>query len=311
MDRLFEPFFRASNARKLVASGTGLGLAFVRAVARAGGGEVVARRSELGGTEIVLECRRPRTRSGEQGGEQEPSFRVVVIGGVAAGPKVASKVMRLRPDAHVTIVEMGRVLSYAGCGLPYYISGMVREQQELISTPEGQVRGPEYFESIKNVHVMNRTEAVRIDREGRRVLVRDLIGGQERWLPYDKLAIATGALPIVPDVPGARPAQRLHPPRPGARRGHQGRPGGRRRQGRDHRRRRPDRRGDDRVARQRRLPRDAGRDAAATAAHAAGLGDGGAGAPALREQGRARDPEHARDRLRGRRPRRARADRGG
>ena len=202
MDRLFEPFFRASNARKLISGGTGLGLAFVRAVARAGGGDAVARRSEMGGAELVLQMPPAPRPGGAQGEEREPAFRVVVIGGVAAGPKVASKVMRLRPDAHVTVVEMGRVLSYAGCGLPYYISGMVREQQELISTPEGQVRGPEYFESIKNVHVMNRTEAMQIDREGRRVLVRDLIGGQERWLPYDKLAIATGALPIVPDVPG-------------------------------------------------------------------------------------------------------------
>jgi NADPH-dependent 2,4-dienoyl-CoA reductase/sulfur reductase-like enzyme/rhodanese-related sulfurtransferase len=203
MGRLFEPFFRASNARQLIPGGTGLGLAFVRAVARAGGGDVVVRRSGLGGLEAVL-LMPPAPRPAESGGQgpQEPSFRVVVIGGVAAGPKVASKVMRLRPDAHVTVVEMGRVLSYAGCGLPYYISGMVRDQNELISTPEGQVRGPEYFESVKNVHVLNRTEAVEIDRAGHRVLVRDLIGGQQKWLSYDKLAIATGALPIVPDVPG-------------------------------------------------------------------------------------------------------------
>jgi len=204
MERLFKPFFRAANARKLIPGGTGLGLAFARAVARAAGGELTAHRSELGGAEFRF-CTplAPRPVEGEATeAPQEPAFRVIVIGGVAAGPKAASKIMRLRPDAHVTIVEMGRVLSYAGCGLPYYISGMVQDQRELISTPEGLLRGPDYFESIKNVHVLNRSEALRIDRQEHMVLVRDLIRGQERWLPYDKLVIATGALPIVPDVPG-------------------------------------------------------------------------------------------------------------
>lgn len=68
--------------------------------------------------------------------------RVVVIGGVAAGPKVASKVVRLEPEAEVTVVEKGEFLSYAGCGLPYYISGVVEEQKELMCTPVGVVRDP-------------------------------------------------------------------------------------------------------------------------------------------------------------------------
>lgn len=63
------------------------------------------------------------------------ALRVVIIGGVAAGPKVASKVIRLCQDAEVTVVERGELLSYAGCGLPYYISGAVKEQKELMSTP--------------------------------------------------------------------------------------------------------------------------------------------------------------------------------
>jgi len=204
-DRLFQPFFRASNARKLSPSGTGLGLAFARAVFRAAGGSISAGRSSLGGLEFTVSAPRvpkPSAEPGSAAGLGEPAFRVVVVGGVAAGPKIAAKVMRLRPDAHVTIVEKGRILSYAGCGLPYYISGQVATQRELVSTPEGVVRGPDYFEQVKHAHVMNRTEAVRIDREGRRVLVRDVTSGEEAWLAYDKLALATGAVPAVPPFRG-------------------------------------------------------------------------------------------------------------
>ena len=204
-DGLFRPFMRAPNARKLVPAGTGLGLALVRTVTNAAGGAVSADRSPLGGARFTVSL--PLVAAPEGPGQQvdaEPRFRVVVVGGVAAGSKLAAKVMRLRPDAHVTVVDRGRVLSYAGCGLPYYISGMVQDQRELISTPEGELRGLEFFERVKNVHVLNRTEAVRIDRKGKRVLIRDMISGEQTWLRYDKLALATGALPIVPSIPGAQ-----------------------------------------------------------------------------------------------------------
>jgi NADPH-dependent 2,4-dienoyl-CoA reductase/sulfur reductase-like enzyme/rhodanese-related sulfurtransferase len=128
-------------------------------------------------------------------------MKVVIIGGVAAGPKVASRIIRLRPDADVTIVEKGKLLSYAGCGLPYYVSGVVQEQAELMSTPVGVVRDPVFFHKVKNVHVMNQTEAIHVDRQGKRVQVREM-SGQESWLDYDKLVFATGASPVVPPIPG-------------------------------------------------------------------------------------------------------------
>ncbi|MFC1737143.1 FAD-dependent oxidoreductase [Candidatus Hydrogenedentota bacterium] len=128
--------------------------------------------------------------------------RVVVIGGVAAGPKVASKVVRLDPEAEVTIIEKGEFLSYAGCGLPYYVSGVVKEQKELMSTPVGVVRDSVFFQKVKNVHVLNHTEATEVDQKGKRVRVRNHENDDETWVEYDKLMLATGARPVIPPIPG-------------------------------------------------------------------------------------------------------------
>jgi len=130
------------------------------------------------------------------------NLRVVIVGGVATGPKAASKIIRLCPDAEVTIVEKGKLLSYAGCGLPYYVSGVVKEQKELMCTPVGTVRDSVFFQHVKNVTVLNQTEAVRIDREHKRVQVCDLVQGQKSWLDYDKLVLATGAAPVIPPIQG-------------------------------------------------------------------------------------------------------------
>ncbi len=128
-------------------------------------------------------------------------MKVVIIGGVAAGPKAASRIIRLCADAEVTIVEKGEFLSYAGCGLPYYISGAVKEQKELMATPVGVVRDPVFFQNVKNVKVLNRTTARSIDRKNRKVtaVAQD---GTEILLPYDKLVLATGADPVMPPIPG-------------------------------------------------------------------------------------------------------------
>ncbi|MCK5219309.1 FAD-dependent oxidoreductase, partial [bacterium] len=125
-------------------------------------------------------------------------MKVVIVGGVAAGPKAASKIIRLNPEADVTIVEKDKYLSYAGCGLPYYVSGEVKEQKELMCTPVGVVRDPVFFRKVKNVHVLTETEAMEIDRKGKRLRIKQLADHQEKWLDYDKLVLATGAHPIMP-----------------------------------------------------------------------------------------------------------------
>jgi NADPH-dependent 2,4-dienoyl-CoA reductase/sulfur reductase-like enzyme/rhodanese-related sulfurtransferase len=131
------------------------------------------------------------------------SKRVVIVGGVAAGPKVAARIMRLEPSAKVTVVEKGIFVSYAGCGLPYYISGQVSSQAELMCTPLGVVRDPDYFRQSKRLEVLNHHEGLRIDRRANRLLVRNLEDGQERWLDYDKLVLCTGGSPVVPrPLPG-------------------------------------------------------------------------------------------------------------
>lgn len=129
-------------------------------------------------------------------------MKVVIIGGVAAGPKVGAKINRLCSEAEVTLVERGEFLSYAGCGLPYYVSGDVKEQKELMSTSAGAMRDPEYFHNVKNIRVLNRTEALGIDRAARTVQVKDLRTGEESDLPYDKLVFATGASPVRPPIAG-------------------------------------------------------------------------------------------------------------
>lgn len=200
-EMIFRPFYRSSTVRHSTRPGVGLGLAFVKSVVEAAGGKVgVGKSGDLGGAEFFVELMVVGAEEERVGGKSNPSagFKVVIVGGVTAGPKAAAKIIRLMPDADVTVIEQGSVLSYAGCGLPYYVSGVVRDQKRLLSSPAGVVRDSVFFRNVMNVHVMNQTKAFDVDAVGKRVCVRDLLSGHEQWLSYDKLLLATGSSAFVP-----------------------------------------------------------------------------------------------------------------
>ena len=132
----------------------------------------------------------------------EQKKHIVIIGGVACGPKTAARARRCDPDARITMIEAGEYVSFAGCGMPYYIGGSVPETTGLMTTTTGYVRDPEYFRSMKNVDVLIKTRVDSIDRENKLVKVTDLSSGEQKDIAYDKLVISTGALPIKPPFEG-------------------------------------------------------------------------------------------------------------
>jgi NADPH-dependent 2,4-dienoyl-CoA reductase/sulfur reductase-like enzyme/rhodanese-related sulfurtransferase len=133
---------------------------------------------------------------------ERKKIKVVVIGGVAAGPKTAARLRRLNPEAQITIVEKGKVLSYAGCGMPYYVSGDVAESKNLMDTPAGVIRDSLFFLNVKGIAVLDRTLAEKIDRKKKIVSVVHLETGESKTLPYDKLVLGTGGSPIELPIPG-------------------------------------------------------------------------------------------------------------
>jgi NADPH-dependent 2,4-dienoyl-CoA reductase/sulfur reductase-like enzyme/rhodanese-related sulfurtransferase len=123
-------------------------------------------------------------------------MRLLVLGGVAAGTKAAARARREYPDAEITILTQDEYVAYAGCGLPYYVGGIIAEAQELI------VRTPDAFKHENRIEVLTRHQATAIDPAAHRVTARDLMSGVERIYEYDKLIIAVGAMPIVPNIEG-------------------------------------------------------------------------------------------------------------
>ena len=118
-------------------------------------------------------------------------MNVVVIGGVAAGTKVAAKLKRLDRSARVCVYTKGEDISYAGCGLPYYVGGGIASREALI------VNTPAKYAGLTGAEVKTRMEATGVDAAAK--IVRFADGSA---VSYDKLVIATGAAPFVPDVPG-------------------------------------------------------------------------------------------------------------
>ncbi len=123
-------------------------------------------------------------------------MKVIILGGVAAGTKVAAKLKREDRSCEVTILTKGKDISYAGCGLPYYVGGLIETREDLI------VNTPESFSGLTGVEVQTEREAIGVDRAAKTVQIRNLQTGETETHTYDKLAIATGASPVKPPLPG-------------------------------------------------------------------------------------------------------------
>lgn len=130
------------------------------------------------------------------------SQHIVVIGAVALGPKAASRFKRLEPGSTVTMIDRDEVISYGGCGIPYFVSGDVSEAMQLRTTAFHMVRDETFFKECKGVDVLTGVEAVKIDREGKKVHIRNQKDNKDDVLEYDKLVIATGSSPRKLNLPG-------------------------------------------------------------------------------------------------------------
>jgi len=127
---------------------------------------------------------------------------IVVIGAVALGPKAACRFKRLEPQSKVIMVDKDDIISYGGCGIPYFISGDVSDPNQLQETSFHMLRDKKFFKEAKDIEVLTKTEALKIDRDEKCVLIKDLVTHKESVLPYDKLVLATGSRPKRLDIPG-------------------------------------------------------------------------------------------------------------
>lgn len=124
-------------------------------------------------------------------------MKILIIGGVAAGTKTAAKLKRADRSADVTVLTKGKDISYAGCGLPYYVGGLIEERGELI------VNTPQKFAALTGVNVVTGVEAVGVDGALKTVRAKNTQTGEVLSFDYDKLVIATGASAIRPNIEGA------------------------------------------------------------------------------------------------------------
>lgn len=141
------------------------------------------------------------------------SKKVVVVGGVAGGMSTATRLRRLDESASITVIEKSGHVSYANCGLPYYVGGVIEDENDLL------LQTPERLHNRFRLDVRVDTEVIGIDPVAHTVTVRSTISGEESAIAYDKLVLSPGALPVRPPIPGfdrvrvlrtVEDAERLH-----------------------------------------------------------------------------------------------------
>ena len=125
-----------------------------------------------------------------------PGGTVVIIGGVAGGASCAARLRRLREDLRIILVDRGPHVSFANCGLPYFVGSVIADEAKLL------VAKPELFRDRFNIEVRTRTEADGIDRTARTIRLTDLDRGTTEIVAYDALVLSPGAAPLRPDLPG-------------------------------------------------------------------------------------------------------------
>ena len=123
-------------------------------------------------------------------------MKVLVLGGVAAGTKIAAKLMREDRSNEVIVLNKGKNISYAGCGLPYYVGHVIEDREQLI------VNTPEKYSKLTGVTVLTQTEAVKVDPQAKKVTAVNLETQEEMVYDYDKLVISVGASPVKPPIEG-------------------------------------------------------------------------------------------------------------
>lgn len=123
-------------------------------------------------------------------------MKVVVIGGVAAGMSAAARLRRLDERAEIVVLERSPYVSFANCGLPYHIGGVIADRQQLL------LQTPATLKASLNLDVRTGHEAVSIDRARKVVAAREVAGGRACEIPYDKLVLCPGAQPLRPPLPG-------------------------------------------------------------------------------------------------------------
>ena len=134
--------------------------------------------------------------------ETEPK-KILIIGGVAAGMKSAAKLRRCDHNAQITVLERGKTVSYGACGMPYVVSRVIPNIQNLSMTPSGAIRNPAFFKNAKNVDVLTGMEALLVDRGQKKVVAVSRSTGEKSEFAYDKLVIATGSTPVKLPLPGS------------------------------------------------------------------------------------------------------------